>query len=142
MLKSASEEGSTEKLELKTYMTNKAEGKEDAELENKWGFLKNIINIDVFFAGPGSKSEAKADEAESTKDVEKDSEDKDDDSRDVRPGEKIKPVSSWKPSKNDTSKSKKSKKSDLEEALEDGEVVTDSDGNIYKKTDKKKEKEI
>jgi len=23
------------------------------ELENKWGFLKNIVNIDVFFAADG-----------------------------------------------------------------------------------------
>jgi hypothetical protein len=112
-------------------MKNRAEGKEDAELESKWGFLKNIINIDVFFAGPGNMG-GKADDKESAKEVEEDT----DNTRDVRDGENINPISPWKKS------SKKDKEADLEEALEDGEVVTDKDGNIWKKNEKNKEKEI
>jgi hypothetical protein len=107
--------------------------------------LKNIINIDVFFAGPGTKSETKADDKESTHDVEKDvGEDDSVETRDVEPDENIKPLSRWKPSskKPDMSKLKKEKETDLEEALENGEVVTDKDGNIWKKNDKSKEKEI
>jgi hypothetical protein len=129
-------------------MKNRAEGKENEKLESKWGFLKNIINIDVFFAGPGTKSEVKADDksADETEPATKsvDVEDTDDNARDVRDGEEIKPKSSWRPAKSkpDTSKYKKTSKSDLEDALEDGEVVTDSDGNIWKKNDSKKEKEI
>lgn len=137
-MKSASEEGSNEKLELKSYLKNRAEGKVDAELESKWGFLKNIINIDVFFAGPGSgksessKSDSKVDDIED-KAVDKALDDAST-SRDTRPGEKIKPKSSWKPVK-------KPANGDLEDALEDGKAVTDSDGNIWKKTNKK-DKEV
>ena len=109
-------------------MKSRAEGKVDAELESKWGFLKNIINIDVFFAGPTAATKTEPKAAESADEVE------DSSTRDTRPGEKIKPLSTWKPAK------KPVNGDDLEDgllddALEDGKVVTDSDGNIWKKKD-------
>ena len=138
MVKSATEEGSQERIELKSYMQGRAEGKVDSDLENKWGFLKNIINIDVFFAGPqnakSSDKSTSADESEKT-------------SRDVEPEENIKPTSSWRPSKsegNEVKKSSSREKSvngDLEDAIESGEVVTDSKGNIYPKSSKKEKAE-
>ena len=105
-------------------MQGRAEGKLDSDLENKWGFLKNIINIDVLFAGP--QSEKSSDKSSSADDTEKTS-------RDVDPSEKIKPLSSWKPSKktdenevNMSTTKEKADNGDLEDAIENGDVVTDS----------------
>jgi len=65
--------------------------------------------------------------------------------------EEIKPKSSWKPSKrtdyegNEVKPSaikEKSENGDLEDAIEQGEVVTDSQGNIYPKSKKAKAEKI
>lgn len=111
MIKSATQEGTQERLELKSYMQGRAEGKVDANLENKWGFLKNIINIDVFFAGP--QSDKDADKSSSSLDTETSS-------RDVRDDEDIKPKSSWRPSKK--SEGNEVKKSSVKEKAENGEL--------------------
>lgn len=37
----------------------------DIQNKAKWGFLKNIVNIDRFFASGAEKEEAKADKKES-----------------------------------------------------------------------------
>ena len=60
-------------------MQGRAEGKVDESLENKWGFLKNIVNIDVFFAGPQSDKADKAESSSKADDSEKTSRDVGDD---------------------------------------------------------------
>lgn len=91
-------------------MQGRAEGKVDADLENKWGFLKNIINIDVFFAGPQSEKDADKSSSSDTETT----------SRDVGADEDIKPKSSWKPSKK--SEGNEVKKSSIKEKAENGEL--------------------
>ena len=70
-------------------------------------------------------------------------------SRDVAEEEEIKPKSSWKPSEksegNEVKKSsikEKAESGELEDAIKSGEVVTDSQGNIYPKSKKAKAEAI
>lgn len=116
-------------------MQGRSEGKIDADLENKWGFLKNIVNIDVFFAGPQSetKETSKADDTEKSSAKDAGGEDE------AKP--KSKPKSTIVDSEgNEVKKSsikEKAESGELEDAIEKGEVVTDSQGNIYPKSSKK-----
>ena len=50
------------KQQIKSKMKNslKLTSKEKSELESKWGFLKNIVNIDRFFAAGGDLTMSKS----------------------------------------------------------------------------------
>ena len=43
------------KIQHKIKLDQQNQSKLDAYVQNKWGFMKNVININSFFAGPNDK---------------------------------------------------------------------------------------